>query len=352
MSNKVLVCIINELRAHELTWNDFKKNVIDELNADLAVCVAIKNDNEYENNNFYNNAKYKWTFPEQHDWGNSFDYVKNHHKSEKNWEQLLKIGGIWLGGMKRKGAEIGSASIGYFFRWLLLQNLVNNNLINKYDYFIITRCDYKWALPHPPLKYLSKEFIWVPNGDHYGGVNDRYMCVSKDYVKIVLNLLEKIVLTPLYTYNTINKYYIHSSSFNSEKFQKIYLDMYDLFNKVRTFPYIMYLIKGKQDSSRWSKGIFEIDGYLVKYQSEYDMTQKTKSFFTNWDDYFMKNPNNLITDKNIVALKKIPVQKHMIIPPKKIPVQKPKNKPINNKVVQKKTKASHILKKYNSKNTT
>jgi len=33
--SKTLVIVLSETRAHELTFDNFKKNVIDELNADL-----------------------------------------------------------------------------------------------------------------------------------------------------------------------------------------------------------------------------------------------------------------------------------------------------------------------------
>lgn len=360
MSNKVLVCIINELRAHELTWESFKTNVIDTLQADLAVCIAISKKDNFDNNNFYKYAKYKWTYPEQEDWGNSFDYVKSFYNTKKNWELLLQIEGIWLGGMKRKGAMRGSASIGYFFRWFLLQNLINNNLINNYDYFIITRCDYKWILPHPPIEYLNKEFIWIPNGDHYGGFNDRYICVSKEYIKIVLNLLEEIILRPNNLLNVIKQY--NFCGLNSEKFQKIYLDMYNLYPKIRTFPYIMYLIKGFNDSSRWSNGVLEIDNYLVKYKSEYDNSLKSKSLIQNWDEYFSSNPINTITNNNII--KKLNTnnkkQKTKPVSKPKFALQKPKVAPVFKKTTititpskpkKKIIPIKNILKKYVIKHT-
>ena len=37
---KRLVCIMAQARTHELTWSQFKKNVLDELDADLALCIG------------------------------------------------------------------------------------------------------------------------------------------------------------------------------------------------------------------------------------------------------------------------------------------------------------------------
>ena len=44
---KNLVIILGETRSHELTFNSFKKNVIDELNADLCVCIGVKDNYDY-----------------------------------------------------------------------------------------------------------------------------------------------------------------------------------------------------------------------------------------------------------------------------------------------------------------
>ena len=38
---KTLVIILGQTREYEKTFNNFKKNVIDELNADLCLCMRI-----------------------------------------------------------------------------------------------------------------------------------------------------------------------------------------------------------------------------------------------------------------------------------------------------------------------
>ena len=64
--SKTLVILLSETRAHELTFNNFKQNVIDELNADLCLCIGIKNDYDY-NNPYFNLAKYKFLYDEPND---------------------------------------------------------------------------------------------------------------------------------------------------------------------------------------------------------------------------------------------------------------------------------------------
>ena len=66
MSSKTLVVILAQTRAHELTFDSFKKNVIDELNADLCVCIGVKNDYDYDNP-YYKLAKYRFLYNEEDD---------------------------------------------------------------------------------------------------------------------------------------------------------------------------------------------------------------------------------------------------------------------------------------------
>ena len=65
---KTLVIILSETRASELTFDNFKKNVIDELKADLCLCIGVKDNYDY-NNPFYKLAKYKFTYIESEDFG-------------------------------------------------------------------------------------------------------------------------------------------------------------------------------------------------------------------------------------------------------------------------------------------
>ena len=75
-SSKTLVIILSETRASELTFDNFKKNVIDELNADLCVCIGVTPDYDYQNP-FYKLAKYKFTYNEPTDFGDAFEYAYN-----------------------------------------------------------------------------------------------------------------------------------------------------------------------------------------------------------------------------------------------------------------------------------
>ena len=79
--SKTLVIILSETRASELTFDNFKKNVIDPLNADLCLCIGVKPDYDYENP-FYKLAKHRFIYNEPDDFGDAFDYAYEHLKPD------------------------------------------------------------------------------------------------------------------------------------------------------------------------------------------------------------------------------------------------------------------------------
>jgi len=355
--SKTLVIILSETRASELTFDIFKKNVLDELNADLCLCIGVKPDYDY-NNPFYKSAKYKFTYNEPEDFGDAFEYANNiiqnkpkyeylhninglygkiripqstrnityygtidenikkindfdfnddeiviHTKkfsddlwknsvygikssdlhnniSDENlmqnvitfkkplyWREFLKIKDQFLGGIKDDNDQHpGSAGILIFFRWFLLKNIIDNNLINEYDRFIITRSDYIFTLPHPKVELMNEKYIWIPNSEHYGGYTDRHVVLSKNNIESYLNIFNNMVIRS-------NEYYMNMKNnifWNLKKLIKFHLEFNDVLHLVKEFPYIMYSVRNTDGATRWSVGnYFNKLGYFIKYQTEY-----------------------------------------------------------------------------------
>ena len=373
--SKTLVIILSETRAHELTFDMFKKNVIDELNADLCLCIGVKPDYDYENP-FYKLSKYNFVYNEPEDFGDAFEYAYNilsqnkpkyeclqninalhgkiqkpqqytdnikyygkmenttnfdnfnddeivvHTKdfpdnlwknkvygivksennnliSQKNvitykkhlyWREFLKIKNQFLGGIKDKDNQHpGSAGILIFFRWFLLKNLIDNDLINKYDRFIITRSDFIYQLPYPKVGLMNEKYIWIPDCEHYGGYTDRHVVLSKNNIEPYLNILNNLVLKS-------NRYFMkmkHKKDWNLEQLIKFHLAQTNVLDLVKEFPYIMYSVRNINGSTRWSKGNLsnEFD-YYIKYKSEYAKSTYYKNEFdksgTNIDKFYSK----------------------------------------------------------------
>jgi hypothetical protein len=356
---KTLVIILCETRANELTFDIFKKNVIDELNADLCLCIGVKPDYDYDNP-FYKLAKYKFLYDEPDDFGDAFEYaydiisekrmkyeclldintlhgklekpqqstnniiyygnsnkindfndfnedeivmytenfndelwknqvygIKNTYNNfveQKNvttyrkplyWRNFLKIKDQFLGGIKdNTDQHPGSAGILIFFRWFLLKNFIENDLINKYDRFIITRSDYIYQLPHPKVEFMNKNYIWIPDCEHYGGYTDRHVVLSKNNIEKYLNILNNLILRS-------NEYFIKMINYNSwnlETLIKFHLYQNNVLHLVKEFPYIMYSVRNINGSTRWAVGDFSNElGYYIKYKSEYDKSTYYKN---------------------------------------------------------------------------
>lgn len=364
MMSKTIVIILSETRASELTFDSFKKNVIDELKADLCLCIGVKSDYDY-NNPFYNLAKYKFTYNEPDDFGDAFEYayniisqnkpkyeclhnvnalygkiknplqstnnitfygnnddnnlinfnnltddeivihtkdfpdelwknkvygIKNSENTElvnqKNvitykkplyWREFLKIKNQFLGGVNDKfDQHPGSAGILIFFRWFLLKNLIDNDLINIYDRFIITRSDFIYQLPHPKVEYMNENFIWIPDEEYYGGYTDRHVILSKNNIESYLNIFNNLTLRS-------NEYFMkmkNKNDWNLEQLILFHLNQNNVLHLVKEFPYVMYSVRNINGTTRWSHGYYSNKhNYFIKYKSEYDKSSYYKNIF-------------------------------------------------------------------------
>ena len=391
--SKTIVILLSETRASELTFDSFKKNVIDELNADLCVCIGVKPDYDYSNP-FYNLAKYKFTYNEPDDFGDAFEYayniisqnrpkyeclhnvnalyskLQNPKKSTENityygnneniknfndfnddeviihtkdfsdnfwknqvygiknsnninlvsqenvitykkplyWREFLKIKDQFLGGIiDSHDQHLGSAGILIFFRWFLLKNLIDNDLINKYDRFIITRSDFIYQLPHPKVEHMNDNCIWIPDCEYYGGYTDRHVILSKNNIYSYLNILNNLVLKS-------NKYFMkmkNYSDWNLEKLIKFNLEQNNVLHLVKEFPYVMYSVRNINGTTRWAQGNYSNKlGYYIKYQSEYNKSSYYKNKFEQsvlTIDMFYKK--NIFYRKNYNINTPIPLNK-------------------------------------------
>jgi len=369
--SKTLVVILNQIRSHEVTFDNFKKNVIDELNADLCLCIGIKSDYDY-NNPFHNLAKYKFLYDEPDDFGDAFEYAyniinsysnkpkyekieninaaygkirsprqsteiityygncdiindinnfdddeiiiiskdfpndlwsnqvygiktsdNNNLISEENvitykkslyWREFLKVKDQILGRIKDDDNQHqGSGGISIFFRWFLLKNLIDNDLINMYDRFIITRSEFIYQIPHPKVELMNEKYIWIPDCEHCGGYTDKHVVLSKNNIESYLNILNNFVVRS-------NDYFIKMKKYdywNLEKLIKFHLQQNNVIHLVKEFPYVMFGVLRQCDNSN------ELDYHIkIKYENEYDISIYYKSEFEKSgltiDDFYCK----------------------------------------------------------------
>src|SRR5688572_18402313 len=125
---RTLVALLGETRASELTAEAFCSNVLDELDADLALPIRAGE----PRNLFHEKATYLWEFEEPGDWSAVYD----REAGGPDWRALLDLGPIVLGGIDEPGhSQSGSAAILTFYRQLLWTSLQREGLLDEYDWF-------------------------------------------------------------------------------------------------------------------------------------------------------------------------------------------------------------------------
>jgi hypothetical protein len=285
---KVLVCLLASTRAHQLTFPSFKRQVLDELNADLALALMIDEKYDYANR-FWQHAKYRWTAPDLSDKGEAFDLAQRrlcqqHNVPPPDWRSMLRIKGIWQGGIRSSDPQPSGSSTLPFCRWLLLNGLQQDDILDRYDRFVITRSDFVWSCPHPPLSILDRSAIWVPDGENYGGVNDRHLVASRGDVVNCLNVIEDILLHPIQLYEEM-KHQVDRG--DNEEFLAHHFGRKGLLRKVKRFPYVMYTARPTNDDSpTFSRGRYEpAVGHYVKYEKEFNVARSYATIIRSRADW-------------------------------------------------------------------
>jgi hypothetical protein len=150
---------------------------------------------------------------------------------------------------------------------MLLCNIVAEGLLDRYDRFIITRSDFFWPVPHPPLSLLSSDTLWFPNGEFYGGLTDRHHVIAAADLAKAINLIDAIVLQPDRLAEAMLSRHRY---WNMEKYIWFHFEQHDLLDRTMMFPYVMYTVRDATDRTRGAVGRWNQEaGMIVKYDCEY-----------------------------------------------------------------------------------
>jgi hypothetical protein len=261
---KVLIVALGQMRGASITLDNFKRHLINELDADFAVCTTCDSHFDFANP-FYQMAKYRWIAPHYNDFGIAFDKAAQIAGKGNNWRTALRAKGNWSGGIKESD-QPGMGSLLIFLRWFLWENIRSLDLQNHYSHLIITRTDFMFLCPHPLIEQLGERAISIPNGEDYNGLTDRHIVIPMDKAAAALGIFETINSDPDSFVELLSK----SSYCNIEAVLKVQLFYSGIISSVKRFPYIMYLARDAGDPSSWSQGEINNDaGHLVKYPTEY-----------------------------------------------------------------------------------
>eukprot|EP00929_Paragymnodinium_shiwhaense_P107905 TRINITY_DN74252_c0_g1_i1.p1 TRINITY_DN74252_c0_g1~~TRINITY_DN74252_c0_g1_i1.p1 ORF type:complete len:460 (+),score=82.09 TRINITY_DN74252_c0_g1_i1:226-1605(+) len=124
--------------------------------------------------------------------------VRRRQPSEKaanaTYALALQVAGGWLGGVEEP-APPGLASVegGWWTRpgSGLYQQLSKRRCLEmvrraedvaggrRYDWIVTSRLDLRWERDHLPLELLTPDAIWIPEGEDWGGLNDRHAIIPR-----------------------------------------------------------------------------------------------------------------------------------------------------------------------------
>lgn len=276
---KTLVCILNQTRSLDITWNTLEKHILLPFDADLCLAIGSSGSSK-EEKIFKEKAKYFFAYEEPEDYATAFEFArsKESYPEENNWRLLLEMQGNWLGGIKHE-KQCGCGAIFMFYRWWLLYCLRQNNLIDKYDRFIITRSDY-FYIGYPSPESFDSEKIYIPEGEDYGGLNDRHMVVPKKHLENCLDLIRPIFECPDLFFEELknDKDLNQHHSLDNERHLNFMMKRNKLKEKVERFEPLMYTVRSAHETSRWSWGVYSsFHKMFIKYHGEYHLC-KTRFF--------------------------------------------------------------------------
>ena len=150
---KTLVCLLGQVRFQNVTWEPWRKFVLEHLNADLVLCGNVEAGNHFSN---YAKCIFK---PEDHSDLSLLDSLPGH--------------------LGRQGGAGNCGRLTLHLRTDLWNGLVKTGLIDEYDSFIISRSDILWNDYHPQL---DQDHIWCLNGEFHLGLCDRHMVVPRRFL--------------------------------------------------------------------------------------------------------------------------------------------------------------------------
>jgi hypothetical protein len=243
----MLITLIGSLRGGERTWRTLLQNVLRPNNAHLALLVAPGTRRTV----LHRHASHIWHSQEFDDWSLAIDGVAAEIgvPNRTAWRRGVRPSNrvcchhdlsccmrpSFLGPIR------WSAAINLVMRWQLKQRLLADGLLDMYERFVITRSDQFYGCTLPLLG-LDPTYVWLPQGEDYGGVTDRFVLCSRSDLVRCLTILDGFVRSPE----------AYEPDLNPERYFKRRLVEQALWPRVHRFPRVMFTAARRSDKSRWS----------------------------------------------------------------------------------------------------
>jgi hypothetical protein len=187
----------------------------------------------YPNASLLSRAKFVFTFPEYgDDWSEALRIIDP--DGQERIAPLLANTSTVLGGVPYRRWH-GSGAISFWIRWFLSQQLlkVKHNLTTIFDRFVITRTEHCYMCPHDFSK-LDPQYLWLADGQDFGGITDRHLIVPSQYVLTALDIL------PTFFRNASDYPMVSDEWYNPEQLLLDRWKQEGLAQLVRRFPRMMF----------------------------------------------------------------------------------------------------------------
>ncbi len=258
------VVMWGELRTIPLIIENFKKNLLDELKADLYVIVQktglptdeniklLSNDNGLVYQYMYDKpSNFNDIYPSLSTLGNQYNCINCNENGTLN----------------------------LYNNWSIIDDLIGYNLEKEYEYIILTRSDYNHILPFPDIKNIVdikyNDTVWSYEGCDWEGINMNMRIVPNTLIRNVLTQVSKFLNSPLEHYEIKDKY------FNIEKLiDFIYKKQNIVIGRICNTGFI--IANDRNDRTTWGPILYS-DKHKVyyKYHENLEFTFESYNLYMN-----------------------------------------------------------------------
>lgn len=254
VSLKTLVIFTGSIRGSDLAHASFEEHVLKPLHADLLLCT---NETPDHTSRLHQLATYLVEYPVVTDPRQFADRLSLHLFGNIFWRRYLPgVLGYSLIGIYDQANEwtgLGTGLLTLCARRYALQYILDKDLLNKYDFFIISRTDFYYLKDHPQptdllndLHHVAIPFIhsqeWIP---------DRHAVLDKIGLIPYLGATD-LLLKPIYWKTPQNQIYL--IPFNNIE-HVLYTALLQAQLPIVRYRVPCYAVRSDSDSvPTWSKG--------------------------------------------------------------------------------------------------
>ena len=256
---RVLACYWGLDRATDITFLGFQKYVLNTLEADL--CAAITDKHRDGSGAWRDVAKYLDVYEEPRNYDAFVSDRATRVANDSDLWYIREDNFLYPGGIQ---AMYSKSRI-----WRLI---LENNLLDKYEFFLFCRTDLFWLAPVPDFRRETQHTLFVPYAgwkNDWQGYYDRAIVVHRSHVKRVLNQLD-VVSSESHPFWDVLRGFSGSvgQSTNCESFLRQYIEFYHL--PVKRFNLTAFVTASTSSFVRLRVAQLNNDtGHTYKYTDEY-----------------------------------------------------------------------------------